>query len=120
MCGKGKRCEKKGGMCFRKKDAPGNAEPLGKKGCKGKCSCYKIPETTTPEMTSKILINSKDTTGANSENAKVSLTKFVRVKFILVSHGHRWMFGQKVFVISQEKQQNETIPFCRIQHSMYS
>ena len=44
-----------GGVCFRKKDAPDNAEPLGDRLCKGrKCGCYKIPETTTPEMTSKI------------------------------------------------------------------
>jgi len=60
MCGKSKRCEKKGGMCFRKKNAPDNAEPLGKKGCKGKCSCYKIPETTTPETTRSNIVCTVD------------------------------------------------------------
>ena len=87
MCGrKGKRCARKGGLCFRKKDAPSNAESLGKQLCKGKCSCYKIPETTTPETTSKILINSINRSGANS-------TTFYPVKCNSVSHGHWWMLG---------------------------
>jgi len=41
-----------GGVCFRKTDAPDNAElVVGKRLCRGKCGCYKSPETTTPEMT---------------------------------------------------------------------
>ena len=59
MCGrKGSKCEKKGGMCFRKKDAPGNAEPLGRNLCRGRCRCYKIPETITTETSRKFRINS--------------------------------------------------------------
>ena len=69
MC-RGKRCERKGGVCFRKKDAPDNAEPLGDRLCRGrKCGCYKIPETTTPEMTSKNLINFKNRIGPKLVNA---------------------------------------------------
>ena len=57
MC-RGKKCERKGGVCFRKKDAPDNAELVaGRRLCKGGCGCYKITETATPEMTRKILIN---------------------------------------------------------------
>ena len=70
MC-RGKRCERKGGVCLRKKDAPDNAElVVGRRLCKGRCGCYKIPETTTPEMTSKILINFKNRIRPKLVNAK--------------------------------------------------
>ena len=68
MC-KGKRCARKGGVCFRKRDAPDNAElVVGRRLCKGRCGCYKIPETTTPEMTSKILINFRNPKLVNAKD----------------------------------------------------